>query len=409
MTNRFFLLVISLVSLSYGGINYYIGSHGWLALGSRVPFLPAKVYWAVFWLVALSYLAGRVGEIFAPGSWSARLVLVGAHWLGAMFYFFLALLAIDLVGWLDRRLGFLPGWVHGNPAVSLAIGLVVLALVSGLVIYGSWNARHPRVRHYDVTIRKPAGELKELRAVLVSDIHLGTIIGKDRLREMVEMVKGLDPDIVLLPGDIIDERVRPFAQERMGEIFRELRPKYGVFAVLGNHEYIGGQSEQAVRHLEEAGIRVLRDEWVKVADGFYLVGRENTARGRFAGERNPSSAPTGVEEQLGGRVLAEEPGPLSAIMAGVDRRLPIILMDHEPDRLGEAQAEGVDLQLSGHTHVGQLYPNNLITRRIYEVDWRLLRKGDFQVVVSSGFGTWGPPMRVGNKPELLHLMIRFEP
>lgn len=388
MTNRLLLLFIGLFSLSYGGLNYYIGLRGWQSLGSRIPFLPVKVYWAAFWFIALSYLVGRLGEIYAPGVWSKKLILIGSYWLGAMYYFFLVLIAIDLVRRLDKVFGFLPGWVHSSPAVAPAIGLAVMALVSGLVIYGSWNALDPRVQRYDLTIRKPAGDLKELRAVLISDTHLGIIVGRDRLKEMVATVNKLDPDIVLLAGDIIDERIDPFVEGRMAEVFRELRPKYGVFAVLGNHEYIGGQSEEAVRHLEEAGIRVLRDEWVKVADSFYVVGRE-------AGS---------------GRGFSRLPGrPLSAIMSEIDGGAPVILMDHEPNRLAEAEAAGVDLQLSGHTHVGQLFPNNLITRRVYEVDWGLLRKGAFQVVVSSGYATWGPPIRVGNRPEVVEMLIRFEP
>jgi predicted MPP superfamily phosphohydrolase len=388
MASHLFLLFIGLFSLSYGGISYYVGLRGWQSLGSRIPFLPAKVYWAVFWFIALSYLAGRLGEIYAPGVWSKKLILIGSYWLGAMYYFFLILIVIDLVRWLDKVVGFLPGWVPSSPRVAPAIGLAVVALVSGLVIYGSWNALHPRVQRYDLTIRKPAGDLKELRAVLISDTHLGIIVGRDRLKEMVATVNKLAPDIVLLAGDIIDERIDPFVEGRMAEVLRDVRTKYGVFAVLGNHEYIGGQSEEAVRHLEEAGIRVLRDEWVKVADSFYVVGRESSSGQGFT---------------------REAASQLSAIISEVDGRVPVILMDHEPNRLAEAEAAGVDLQLSGHTHVGQLFPNRLITRRVYEVDWGLLRKGDFQVIVTSGYATWGPPMRVGNRPELVEMVIRFEP
>ncbi len=385
--NLLFLLVVGSILLSYGGLNYYIGLRGWQAIGSYLPFLPAKVYWVVFWLMALSYLLGRLGDGRLPTAVSRWLVVIGAYWLAAMFYFFLILVLIDLVHVLDKPLGFLPAWLSRNPGVNPAFGWIVFLAVVGVVIYGSWNARHPRVVRYDLTIPKPAGGLKQLHAVMVSDIHLGVIVNSGRLQGLVEMVNGLNPDIVLMPGDIIDESVQPFIEQQMAATLRWLRPKYGVFAILGNHEYIGGHADEAVGYLREAGVRVLRDQWVKVAESFYLVGRDNGARHRFPGAARQ---------------------PLSAVMAGVDRAAPVLLMDHEPIDFQEAAAARVDLQLSGHTHLGQLFPNNLVTRHIYEDDWGLLRKGDFQVLVSCGFGTWGPPIRVGNRPEVVDILIRFE-
>ena len=172
----------------------------------------------------------------------------------------------------------------------------------------------------------------------------------------------------------------------MSDNFRKLSAPYGVFAVLGNHEYIGGNAEEAINYLGEAGVKVLRDSAQEIAGSFYLLGRDDRSGARF----------NGVPRQ-----------DLKTLMQGVDRSLPNILMDHQPSQLEEPVEQGVDLQLSGHTHAGQLLPIRYITRRIFEDDWGLLRKGDFQIIVSSGYGTWGPPIRLGNTPEVVDIMIKF--
>lgn len=139
-------------------------------------------------------------------------------------------------------------------------------------------------------------------------------------------------------------------------------------------------------YLEGAGVNVLRDRWLKVAGSFYVIGRDESSKARFTGEKRLD---------------------LQDLLKGVDNSLPLILLDHVPSQLQEAQAQGIDLQLSGHTHRGQLFPNQFITSKIFEDDWGLLRKGNYQIIVSSGFGTWGPPIRVGNKPEIVDITMRF--
>lgn len=130
----------------------------------------------------------------------------------------------------------------------------------------------------------------------------------------------------------------------------------------------------------------MRDECRKIAGSFYLVGRDYQYGEGFAGP--------GRRE-------------LSRLMTGVDRSLPVIMLDHQPSNLGEGQEQGVDLQISGHTHRGQLFPFNLLTRRLFETDWGCLQKGGFQLIVSCGYGTWGPPIRVGSVPEIVDINIRF--
>ena len=240
--------------------------------------------------------------------------------------------------------------------------------------------------NYDIAIRKTVHDLPKLHAVMVSDIHLGLVVDNDRLDAMVNSINELDPDIVFLAGDTIDEDVKLFFDQKMPEVIEKLRSKYGVYAVLGNHEYIGGNSELATNYLRQAGVVVLVDEYIKLNNQFYVVGRDDRMAGNMTGKQRLD---------------------LSRVMDGIDHSLPIILLDHQPHNLEEGQRNGVDLQLSGHTHNGQFFPNNLLAKRLFEHSWGYLRKGEYQVIVSSGYGTWGPPIRIGNYSEIIDLNISF--
>jgi|SRR5680860_78891 len=384
MMNPIFILIASVIFLIYGGLNYYIGLRGWQALFSYVPFLSLKAYWPIFFLLSFSYLFGRFSQKYLPTMLYERLTIVGAYWLAFMFYFLLMITAFDFLRLFDHFLQVIPVGIKQN--LNPALGLAVFILVVGIVSYGAWNARRPQVNHYDLTIAKQAGPLKRLHVVMVSDIHLGTIVHNGNLTKMVNMVNELKPDLILFAGDVFDENIESSNKQQISDNFRKLSAPYGVFAVLGNHEYIGGNAKEAVDYLGEAGVKVLRDSSLEIAGGFYLIGRDDRSGARF----------NGVPRQ-----------DLKSIMQGVDRSLPIILMDHQPSQLEEPVEQGVDLQLSGHTHAGQLFPIQFITRRIFEDDWGLLRKGNFQLIVSSGYGTWGPPIRLGNTPEVVDIMINF--
>jgi predicted MPP superfamily phosphohydrolase len=237
----------------------------------------------------------------------------------------------------------------------------------------------------ELNISKQVDSVKMLDIAVASDIHLGTIIGRERLNEIVDKINNIHADLVLFPGDIVDEDLAPVVNQNLGEMLRTIKAKYGVYAITGNHEYIGGV-EEAVKYLTEHGIRVLRDEVVNVNGSIVLVGREDRSISQFNGKKRK---------------------PLAELMTGVDKRYPIILMDHQPFGLHEAVEQGADLQLSGHTHHGQLWPFNAITNAIYELSWGYKKIEQTQFYVSSGVGTWGPPVRLGNTPEIIHLRLTF--
>jgi predicted MPP superfamily phosphohydrolase len=254
-----------------------------------------------------------------------------------------------------------------------------------IVFAGYINALNPRVSKLNLDVKKAANGRPSLNIVFASDIHLGTIVGRQRFDKIVVKINELNPDIVLFPGDIVDEDLKPVIKENVGESLRNIIAPLGVYACTGNHEHIGGV-EEAFKYLTEHDILVLRDSVIMVNSEFYLIGREDRDAKRFSGR---------------GRKTLEE------LMIGIYKERPVILMDHQPYNLEEASSNQVDLQISGHTHNGQLWPFNYLTDAIYEVSRGYKKKGNTHIYVSSGVGTWGPPVRTGNRPEIVNIKLNF--
>lgn len=381
-----FAVMIVVSILIFGGVNYYIGLRGWQGVGSMIPFLNSRIYWIIFWIIALSFILARLAERFVPASVSSFLNLIGGYWMAAMLYLLLILPAVDIIRFARNKTRFMTRGLSENTLIKTYSGILVLLLLIGILVYGTWNARNIKVSTYNIEIPKKAGGLEGLRIAMMSDLHLGAIVDKTRLSKMVEKVNELQPDIILIAGDIIDENIEPFLKQNMGENFKQLKAKYGVYAITGNHDYYGGDSEKLVESLEAAGVKVLSDEYIKVNDSFYVAGREDlTVESYYKRKRKA----------------------VKDILTGADNNLPIILMDHNPKDLKEPMDNGVDLQVSGHTHRGQMFPSRYITQSLYELDWGYLKKNNLNVVVSSGIGTWGPPIRIGNSAELVEINLKF--
>jgi predicted MPP superfamily phosphohydrolase len=265
-----------------------------------------------------------------------------------------------------------------------ALFVVVVLGVIGLIIAGHINANRPRIRSLNLTIEKRASCLRALNVVVASDLHLGRNLSGRRLTNIIEMINGLEPDLVLLPGDTMDEDVDALSERDMAMALQKIRARYGVFGVTGNHEYYRGL-EETVDYLTQGNVTVLEDKRVKVADALYVIGRKDRTS-MYMG--NPRKS-------------------LKELMEGLDHQYPFILMDHQPFNLEEAHQHSIDLQISGHTHHGQLFPFNLITKALYEISWGYLSKGGTQYYVSCGAGAWGPPVRLGSVPEIVRIKISF--
>ncbi|MCI0513119.1 metallophosphoesterase [candidate division KSB1 bacterium] len=379
-----FLIFLSVFLTIYGSINYYIFIRGWQTLPGSGWY--RGLYLLVFLTFSLAFVAGRILERFCHCLASDFFVWLGSFWLAAMLYFFLIIVMLDLLRLVNHWVSVLDLAPAPYLKLKQIIGLVAVSTVILLITVGHWNATHVRVKTLKLTLNK-AATVNSLNIVMASDIHLGTIIGKKRFCRMVEKINALTPDLVLFPGDIMDEDLGPVIKENLGEALEKIQAKYGVIAITGNHEYIGGV-EAATRYLQDHQIIVLRDSVLKLVDSIFIIGREDRMINRFTPHKRKS---------------------LSDLMQQVTPGDPVLLMDHQPVDLNEAVKNGVDLQLSGHTHHGQLWPLNYVTQLVYEISWGYRKIGHTHFYVSCGVGTWGPPVRLGNQPELVQIILNFQP
>lgn len=364
--NRAFLMFLAFFLAIYGGAHLYL----WWRLVH-----PLKLTGPVLWLA-------RVGCVLLIASfpvvhfwlrhqdnwWIESANLVSSIWAGTVLYFVLVTLGFDLLRLLTW------GRIPAGPVSSL----VVTAIVAGITGYGLWEARSIVVSPITVPMAHLPAHLEGMRVVQISDVHLGLIVRGNRLRQIVERVNALKPDLILITGDLVDAEV--WHMEDVVEPLRQLQARHGVFAVTGNHEYFANVNK-AVAFMEQAGVQVLRNRVVEIAGGLQLAGRDDAIAARITRQPTPS---------------------LAEIMRGAAPNKPTILLYHTPvTTLPELEAHGIELQLSGHTHKGQLWPFHWIVRKVFPHSYYgLFTNGKATIYVSRGTGTWGPPMRVGARPEI---------
>ena len=267
-----FIIFFSIVIVLYGLLNSYIFLRGWHIFQQGSPW---RMWYAViFWFVASSYFLARLLERASCNVFTTALIWLGSFWLGAMAYSIVLLLAIDVLRLANFIVPFFPSFMTRDlQKTREVVGIAVAAVVFLAVVVSYINASNPRIRNLELTIHK-SSPLKTLHIAMASDIHLGTIISNHHLEKIVDKINFLNPDLVLFPGDIVDEDIGPVIRQNLGETLRKIKSTYGIYAVTGNHEYIGG-AEPACKYLTEHGIRMLRDTFVTVANSFVLVGRED--------------------------------------------------------------------------------------------------------------------------------------
>ena len=377
-----------LITTAFLGIyclmSFYIGRRGWQILGKSTKNNKIITYWIVLGLLILTFPIAEIVQNWLPESLALWFTIAGWYAMIAVVYLCFLLIIIDSSRFLDRRIRFVPRVLRDHDQTPKIVTSVILVLVTITLIYGSWNARHPVITHYELLVDKEAGPLTQLRIAMVSDIHYGAIIDAPRLDRMLEVINELQPDVIVMSGDIIDGTINQEQSQKLIEIFKQMHAKYGIFAVPGNHDRWVRSDADLVRDFKEAGIEVFRDRHIKVADSFFVVGRDDP----------------GHRRELGRKDLGE-------LMKEVDPSLPVILLDHQPIDVEAAEYYGIDVQLSGHTHMGQIFPSHLITSHLFALDWGLLTKDSYHLIVSSGYGTWGPPLRIGNNPEIVDVTLKF--
>lgn len=356
-----FIWQFALFLLIYLAICFYIGYNGWVWLRESFSFRYKKSYFAIITLLSFSVFLDRLV--------SARvLAYLGGVWMLIIGYGLIIFPIVNILYFALKKKG------------AKIIGWVIIAFFGFVFIYGSYNAWNPVVRNYEIAVDK-ASSKSELSVLLVSDLHIGKTVGKNHIERLVEITSERNPDIILIAGDIIDDYIQPYLDENVGASMKKLKAPLGVYATSGNHDYYGDDLKALHEEMEKANIEMLADEAVIIEDSFYLVGRND--------------------------LTDEERKSMKEITKNLNKEMPIIMIDHQPDELKEASENGVDVLLSGHTHGGQVAPANIITNMIYENDWGYLQKGNLHSIVSSGFGLWGPPFRIGTQSEVVEIKIEF--
>ncbi|HEE9033823.1 metallophosphoesterase [Bacillus cereus] len=368
MKNLRYLNIFTILII-YTLLMFYIGWNGWVWLHAVFGWESWGYYAFIVAFISYAYILVQVFK-FLP-----FLRTIGSIWFAVIQYALMLLPLADIMV-------FLLQFSVEKEAAIIWTGAAVLVAFICIFAYGVFNAYSPVVRKYEVHIPKKVEGRKSLRIAMASDMHFGKLSGVSHLKRLVRHVNEMEPDIILLPGDIIDDHPGVFIQKNMGPIMKQMKAPLGVYGVLGNHEYYGRAVPEFLQEMDKIDIRILLDEVITIEDDFYLVGRRDKT------ERDRQSF-----EQL---------------MSTVDKSMPIIAMDHQPFELKQAAAAGVDLLLSGHTHRGQMAPNHIVTRRMYELDWGYAQKGTFHAIVSSGFGFWGPPLRLGSRSEIVQVEVTFE-
>lgn len=377
----FFITFFTLYTIG----NYYIFIRGWQALeGLKKTRL---VYTIVFIFSALSYVSAR-GFLVDTAEFIYDTVLtIGSLWFAFMLYLFLFILLIDLLRILMKLTKYKPGFVKKSYRKTKRItALIVLSITLLIIGYGHYNAFNLKVNSIDISLPKKDGNLDSLKIVFMSDTHLTPLNDRNAFQNIVNTVNSLSPDIILLAGDIVDDQIHVLERHNVGPVIQKLNAPMGIYTCNGNHEFIVGV-DQSVEFMSRNGITVVRDTAILVDSTFYIIGREDVVMPRFTGQDRK---------------------PLNHIMNNVDVNFPTILLDHTPVQLNQAIENGIDLQLSGHTHHGQMFPINLITSLIYELSWGYMKKESTHFYVTSGAGTWGPPVRTGSDAEIVLINITFK-
>jgi len=338
-------------------------------------------YTAIFIIELILYLTGYFLNVRLPEYLLKPILLLGTSWM--IFIGFLAafLLIYDAIKLLGRKIPSLARIRLNSRRRKRYYFWGSFFIVIAIMTQGSYRFWHPVVNEYDLYIDKKVEGLDSLRVVMVADLHAGYLINKPVIDMYIDRIMEQKGDIILLAGDIIDYDLDPLIKEGMDEEFRRLSAPYGVFASTGNHEYRLNYEEKIKWLEKDAGLNVLRDEYVKVEDKFYIVGRED------------DHAP--VRKNL------------PEILEGIDRSLPVIVINHEPHYLAQESDEKVDVALYGHTHNGQIFPYNLVIGMLYEVGHGYKKKDDTHIYVTSGLGLSGPQYRIGTISEIVVLNLKF--
>jgi predicted MPP superfamily phosphohydrolase len=378
---RFIIFILVYVGI-YGGVHLYayVKVRKGIAPGPQVGWLLA------FFMIAMiaAPIITRIAERYGHENTARIIAYVGYLWMGLVFVFVTASFCFDayrtflwLIRLMMRRdlLVLIPSF-----GFSCAISIFLAVAVT---IYGSFEARQIRLEHIVIPSEKIPKDSKPIRIVQISDVHLGIIVGRHRLDRILEKVRAANPDMLISTGDLVDGQMDNL--EALAEMIRQIQAPYGKYAVTGNHEFYAGIA-RSLAFTEKAGFKVLRGEGVTLANGINVAGVDDPARPYRDSE-------TDYEH---------------ALLQKFPQDTFTVYLKHQPVIAGDTMGL-FDLQLSGHTHNGQIFPFSLATRLFYKMPSGLTRLDNHAwLYVSRGSGTWGPPVRFLSPPEVTLIELVHE-
>ena len=350
---KFFIVALSVMLFMQG----YVSWHVWRVL----PFSTGvKVIIMLLMLAALGCMVLQFKSSGVPLPVATAMYEIGNSWLVIMFYLLMAFLLLDL----GRLVHLVPAaWLKDNGVTSIVLtGIMLTTFIAGNIHY-----HNKQRQEISLTTDKPLE--RPLKIVMLSDLHAGFHNRRAEVGRWVDMINAEHADLILIAGDLIDGNVRPLLEEGTAEELNRFNAP--ALACLGNHEYITG-IDKSLDLLGKTGIRILRDSTVDIG-GVTIVGRDDRSNHRRKS--------------------------VSDLLQGIQQDHYVIMLDHQPYHLEEAEENGVDLQLSGHTHRGQVWPLNWVTHAMYECDYGQWRRGKTDYYVSSGMGLWGGKFRIGTDSE----------
>ena len=379
---RFIFGAIVMFSI-YGGANFYIARSLYKGILVVLPFLNTVLYVVIYAIITLTIFVR-----FLPVSYGIKrfMNMIGTHWIGIFVYLLMFFIITDILILLGKATAVIPSLTP--PVIRFWSVLIVIIVTTILILYGKYNAA--RIRHvsYDIQLKKPV-VADGIKVVLIADLHFGYSTAEKDLPRIIKGINDLEPDLVCIAGDIFNDDINLMRNPEIAvDLLKSIKAIYGVYACLGNHD--GGRTfPEMLDFLERSNIVLLNDKLMVIDDRFVLVGRLD-------------SSPIGGFGVLKRSCIADV-----MASASIDQGLPVIALDHSPSHLEEYGNE-FDLLLFGHTHRGQFFPMNLITKSIFTVDYGHYQKdpNSPHAIVTSGVSTWGTPIRIGTNNEIVSITIR---
>jgi predicted MPP superfamily phosphohydrolase len=338
------------------------------------------LYGIIYLLIAFIYPVISLFSGGNPGFVIGFLAKVAGYMLPFYLYLFLSMLLFDIFLLVNRIARFVPAVKMKSTKFKIAAFSVIVLCSSGIVIAGAINLNTIRTSEYRIEIPRKSAKIDHLKIAFVADFHLRQRVDTHFVEDFENKIEGIKPDLMLFGGDIVEGDGDDGDYTAFEKILSRIKTKYGVYSILGNHEFYGGRDRG--KFFDKAGMKLLLDSNLVIDKSFNLAGRLDS---HFMRRKS-----------------------MEGMMRLVNDSLPVILVDHRPTEIDQVSKTTVDIQLSGHTHNGQMFPLNLILRSIYQLTWGYEKIGNTHFFVTSGIRLWGPPVRTVGKSEIMVIEVDFK-